>query len=194
MTDYNLTTLSEVKVQLELTSDTTYDTWLSTLISAASVFIENYCKRKFVSREYTEYYDGKGRDRIFLNHRPISAIAYIYDDCDREFGADTLIDSDEYTYYAEEGIVRLFGETRQFFTRGIFQEGVLNVKIKYTAGETVPADLNQACVDMVIWKFRLKNTDGISSESIGSYSVSYSREQIPSKILSVLDMYANCEL
>ncbi|MFH1230004.1 MAG: phage head-tail connector protein [Planctomycetota bacterium] len=195
--NYDLTTLDEVKTDLELTTATTYDDILEALIDAVSNWIENsYCKRQFLSRPYTEYIDGKGNDTIYLKHRPVTAVTTIHDDVDRVFDSNTLINSSEYYPYENEGYVRLFGETKQFFTRGIFQVGVANVKVVYVAGyETIPKAVNLACRKLVIKLFRQREKEGVKSESIGQYSITYTESKdVPTEIKMMLDGYVNMKV
>lgn len=66
----DLTTITQVKLYGAI-SGTTYDTKLSSLLTAASRFVEGYCDRLFISAAYTEYCDGR-EDYITLNAYPIT--------------------------------------------------------------------------------------------------------------------------
>jgi len=73
--DY-LTTLTRVKAHLGISS-TTYDTVLTSKLSAASRFIESYCDRLFLSETRTDYCNGRGTDWLQLRLFPITAVTRI---------------------------------------------------------------------------------------------------------------------
>src|SRR5689334_21349926 len=47
---------------------------LSTLITAASMAIQRYCRRDFVSQAYDELYNGNGTARILLRQYPLVSV------------------------------------------------------------------------------------------------------------------------
>jgi len=99
----------------------------------------------FESEARTEYYDGTGTNQLFVEYSPITAIDSIYDDYDREFTADTKIDSDNISFNDEQGII--------YLDAGVFCKYHQNIKIIYTAGYTlanVPHDLKLAIAQFVM--------------------------------------------
>ena len=69
---YALTSLVNAKAYLNIaTSNTDYDTILESCIDRASDWIESYCDRKFLAREYYEWHDGTGQKQLRLNNSPI---------------------------------------------------------------------------------------------------------------------------
>lgn len=136
-----LTSLANVKEFLRIT-DTNDDTFLTNLISRVEKEVKEYCQRDFEAADYMEYYDGDGTDTLLVDNYPINSVSELYDDPDREFGTDTLIDSSDYIIYSEEGKIVLDGST--------FSKGNKNIKIVYNAGyTTIPADLEQAVIKLV---------------------------------------------
>jgi len=134
-----LITLAYVKRKLGLTNSDD-DLVLTDFINARSKDFED-----LESEERTEYYDGDGTSSLILRHLPITSIKAIYDDLDRVYGSDTLIDSGDYTFYTAEGIVKL--------DVGCFMRGIRNVKITYTAGyteATIPEDFKLALAQFVM--------------------------------------------
>lgn len=144
VTGTELTTLAHVKEVLKIpTAVTTDDDLIQNLITRISDDIEKTCGRSFHSATFTEYYNGDGGNRLLLNNYPISSITSLYDDTDRNYGSDTLIDSGDYISDDAAGMVILDG--------GLFAEGLKNIKITYVAGySTIPSDLERACIDYVI--------------------------------------------
>jgi hypothetical protein len=51
------------------------------------------------------YLDG-GRNYLYLPHFNVSNVS-VYEDTDRAFGSDTLLDSEDYQVYAERGVLRI---------------------------------------------------------------------------------------
>lgn len=143
LTGSELTTTANVKEFLGIgTAVTDDDTFIQNLITRVSDDIEKECGRTFADATYTEYRSGDSTGLLLLDQYPINSITSIHDDIDRDYGADCLIDADDYSYYSDSGIVELDGLT--------FCRGVNNVKIVYNAGyTTIPTDLEQACIKRV---------------------------------------------
>jgi len=140
-------TLDAVKEYLRISSSND-DTLLNNLIARAEDEADMYCHRVFAAATYTEYYDGNGLSKMNLKHYPVNSITSIHDDLDREYGADDLIDSDDYVFEADSGIVKLDGLT--------FTGGIQNIKVIYNAGyATLPDDVTDAIVKLVAAKYLL---------------------------------------
>lgn len=45
------------------------------LIDAATAWMETLCDRQFMSRDYTEFYDGNGSRHLFVNHYPLTKVS-----------------------------------------------------------------------------------------------------------------------
>src|SRR5438270_88373 len=60
MATKDLITLARAKQAILAITNSSYDTLLQTLITAASDAIEKYCRRDFYSRSYDELYSGDG--------------------------------------------------------------------------------------------------------------------------------------
>ncbi len=72
LSTYALTTMANAREYLNVASG---DTVLITrLINAATDRMETYCSRKFIARDYTEWYDGTGANWIALPEYPIQTI------------------------------------------------------------------------------------------------------------------------
>jgi len=139
--------LADLKLALGIQDDDS-DSLLTTILENAQKRAENYCDREFDSQEKTEYYNGTGTNALLLRRYPITAIDSIYDDEDREFDADSEIDTDDIVIDDEiEGRIIYPDNT---FTKS----DVKNIKIKYTAGYSeAPEDLRQAILDLAIAEF-----------------------------------------
>lgn len=146
-TGNELTTLANVREYLGIDdAQTDDDTLLQNLITRESAAIEKECNRTFGDATYTEYHDGDGTDTVMLKQYPVNSITSIHDDTDRDYDSDTLIDSDDYVYDSDSGIVQLDGFS--------FVPGRQNVKVVYNAGyTTIPTDLEQACIMRVAIRY-----------------------------------------
>ncbi len=181
----DLTSKANVKEYLGI-SGTDDDDFIDNLIDRASEAIESHCRREFNSEERTEYHDGRGSSRLVLKHRPVTAVASIYDDLNRDFGSGTLISSSDYLVREDEGIV-------EFVSSSSFKDGRLNVKVTYTGGySTIPTDLGQACIMLVALLYHRgkQGADGIKQESqAGAYSVTYVGMLMTPEITALLASY-----
>lgn len=155
-------------------------------LNAASWFCNSYTKRKLLSRANTEYYNGGGSNTILLNNYPCTTLTSVYDDLDRTYGSDTLIDSTDLAVLPTELLYMIV------YDGGVFMNGVKNVKVTYTAGySTVPWDLQQACLGLIGIYF--KHTDEkllmIQSRSVGDGSITIDMNKIPQWIYDILNVY-----
>ena len=198
-----LTILTSVKTDLGI-SGSTEDTYLERLIEVASARIKKYCNRTFYySGAIAEYVPGIHSVFMCLARCPIESITSITYN-----GA--AISADVYSIHsADAGI--LYNADRWYDT----SPEILNISrdpdvgreeklyyVTYKAGwvtpnqtgtRTLPHDLEQACIDLVVQKYRTKGMNPlIKNESLLSYSVGYNQgesEDMPAAIRCVLDGY-----
>jgi len=184
----DLTSLSKVKTYLGITGSDD-DELLESLIDAASSAIKKFCRSSIVASDYTEYHDGAGGRCLILRQRPINSIASIYDDLDRRYPEESLIDADDYTFKSESALV--------IYTGGKFQEGIKNVKITYNAGYgAAPEDVDLGCrMQVASWYNRAsQGGDGIGEENIGEYSARYAAGGIDERVRELLLPYRTVAL
>ncbi|RMD70289.1 MAG: hypothetical protein D6822_04380, partial [Cyanobacteria bacterium J149] len=115
-----------------------------------------------------EEYDGTGSNFIFLNQYPVTAITSV----ERNDGTlsspswTTLTEGDDYEPYLTEGYI-------DFLTR-LPETDRHRYRITYTAGyTTIPYDLELACLKLVSESYNKRKNDGVSSERIGSWAITY---------------------
>ncbi len=133
---YEIITLADAKSWLNV-SGTSKDTFLETLRDVTTRMIEDYTGHPFVTRQYTEYYDGRNETDVLLDHYPVyveldnsgnvSNIT-MYDDTDRDWTSSDLIDPDDYVIDPDIGRIRLYNEESSF------ANGRQNIKVTYWAG------------------------------------------------------------
>jgi len=77
MAAVDLITLARSKTNIPSITDSSHDSTLNTLITAASRAIEKYCRRDFVSHTYDELYNGNGDRRLFLRQYPLISVTSV---------------------------------------------------------------------------------------------------------------------
>lgn len=163
---------------------------LESMCTRASAIFEGFCNRDFINAdstglvEITEYQNGEG-NKIFLDLYPVATVTSVYDDMDREFGEDTLVDPDDYIVRAKEGIIE--GANGYEFVGG-----TLGVKIKYTAGyvrATLPKDITQAVIEIAALLYKERDSIGLSSKSYADGSASFFSDKLSIWTKSTIDNY-----
>lgn len=182
MATQDLTTTAKVKAYLQITAST-WDTLFGTLVTYASMIIENYINRKLYSATYTEYYDGNNEIKLFLNQYPISTVTTVkLYDYEQQTVLQTYTANEDYISYLNEGYI---------YKGSKWTYGHKNFQIVYIAGySTIPEDIELACNMIVANLFNMPDKSNISAERIGSYSINYLSEQgLPPQVKSILDNY-----
>ncbi len=116
---------------------------------------ESICKRKLTNVERTVQLDGNGRDIVILPVIPVTEVASLWIDADREF-------DDEYTDYY------LNSETGIIYLKRVTPMVPGSVKVTYTAGyttATIPSDMKMACLEAVIWNLSRLNDNAFGIRS-----------------------------
>lgn len=189
-----ITTKDNVKSLLKITS-TDEDVILNAVVLGVSAEFENYMDRKIESTARTEYYDIQPGQKIFsVPGYPISAVAGIWNDTERDFGSSTLIDSTSYTFLGTQGQIIIDDYT--------LMDGAKALKITYTGGmaatqaalQTAYPDLEFAARVQSCFAFKKKDRIGISAESVAGASISVDQkyELLPG-VIAVLDKYKRYE-
>jgi len=194
--------LATLKEQIDLpASDTSLDSKLERLINVASQFIENYCGRVLVEASYDEFHDGRSGNRLLLKQWPVTGgpadsgtKPEVFIDATGVFATTTAVDVDSY-WVAND--IELIGT-------GVWPKGYRNIKVTYTAGlgkintiaetNTLPSDLEQACLDYAEW-IHTMNTDrriGRNTKTKGDESVSFISD-IPPHVAMILEKYVRHE-
>lgn len=147
------------------------------LLDAATAAIQAWCRQSFTQATTTVVLPGSFGEKLTLPERPVTAVTAV------AIG-DTALTVD--TDYVWDGAHTLF--------RGTKVDGVLSVngpdylidgwgdwggpgaqvEVTYTHGfATIPADIKGVCLALAARS--MQSPDGVNSESVGTYSVSYSR-------------------
>ena len=165
-------------------SDTSQDDLLDDLIDYASERLESHCARRFASEALTEYIDGPGTRQVVLSRRPVTELTSVRVDSDREFAAETEIDSSELVLHAESGLIERDG--------AVFPSGASNVRVQYTAGYSgVPDDVEAAAIKLAAaWYAHARSgADGLTRETLGGYTARYGHAPLPAEVAAILTPY-----
>jgi hypothetical protein len=157
--------VSNFKDNYEHTSEN--DDLIYNLINEKSMQIIKYLgyDTTLKSATYTEYYDGKGINKLFPRVYPIISVTLIYEDSDWGWELDTLIDSTQYRIVDSKYIVR---------KDTVFANYEQNVKIIYVAGyATVPEDIKLVCIKEVVRDFNRRYDFDVSAKTADDGSITY---------------------
>ncbi len=181
----SLTTRVALKRYLGIdASDTAQDDLLDDLIAYASERLESYCARRFGLADLTEYLDGPGTSELVLARRPVTALTSVRIDADRDFAAESEVDSSELVLHAEAGVVERVG--------AVFPSGASNVRAQYSAGYTsIPDDIEAAAIKLsAAWYAHARSgADGLTTETLGDYSARYAHAALPADVAAMLAPY-----
>lgn len=184
---YALTNMDDVKAFMSVEYDKVEfenDNLIIALINRVSKKFENYCGRNFVSREYTEYYDGGGKAMLYTSQYPIISVTELNDDVSWNWTESTKIDSDNYRIANGAGAIML----KNFR----FADYMENVKVVYNAGyDEIPEDLVDACIQEVARLLNIRRDVHVYSKTLDDGSVErYQADFLPTT-KQVLDNYKN---
>lgn len=158
MASYDLCTLDDVRDYMGMKgSQPTIDTLLSDIITRVSNEFHTICGiTQFKSQSYTKQYSGTGTNTLILDERPLISISSIAEDADWVFAADSTYAADTYIILDDSIILK----------DDVFTVGVANFKFVFVAGyETIPGELNQACVQDVYRRYKLRNSIDVSTKT-----------------------------
>jgi len=156
------------------------DNLLARLITSASAFIAAFLDRTILTASYVEYRDGPGGYTLSLLNYPVTAVSAL------EINGVAMTLATGTVNYGYQ-----FSD-RQIVMRGYkFTRGIRNVQVSYTAGyATVPLDIEQACLELVAYKYRSRDWVGQASKIVGSENVSFITKEIPENALGTLNRWS----
>lgn len=148
---------------------------LSSIALAVEDFVDSYTGRKLEAARYLtnpdfSYYDGTGKNYLYLTQYPVSYVSSVNMDADHAFGAGTLFASGDYFWYPSSGKLRLSGTQWPFDNcSGGFNHGRRNILVDFIAGYApvvggtynavvssypLPLDLKQTMMEMCVESFK----------------------------------------
>lgn len=179
----DLTTLDNAKAWLNLTSAVS-DEMLQRLITACSTFMQSWMNKTVRLVDYVETRNGIGGTRLLLRNSPVASVASLSID-GQAIAARAAPGGYGYTF--DDISVMVYGTC--------FTIGQQNVTIAYRAGyASVPADLEQACLDTIGDWFKYRDRIGKTSEAIEGQSISFTNASLPARAKDVMMQYRSVVL
>jgi hypothetical protein len=171
MSDF--TTTADVKEYLGITVSTS-DALIARLITAASAWMINYMSYNPFSATYVDIKNGSGTKSMTFGAYPITGVNSVTVD-------DVAVDLD-YIRYRDATITR---------TDGYIFPMTSEVSVSFTAGyAAIPAELAQACIEIVCWRFKERDRIGQSMKAEGAHgNVTYQTKDIPASSKTILDQW-----
>lgn len=157
------------------------------LIPAIETFVDRYCDRAWLTGAVSleaHYYPST---YLWLKYPPVTSVDSIVGRTGLGNTEETLTEDEDYEVQdLTEGMIRL-----------VYPATWDRVRVSYTPATTVPADLTQACAELVVaWMQPSLRPDsyGLDSYSLPDLTVRFSRAHVqaalPPAVLEVLDDYA----
>lgn len=173
-----LASVDDVKAYLGNQANTADDMLFQSLIDGESVFILSWLSRKFDTDTYTDLFGGNGGQEHLFKNYPVKAITSVNVDGASIPQAATIQDRG---YMIFDDRLLLFGYQ--------FGWGKRNCQVVYSAGQTVPDDVKQACIELVVHRYRSRDRIGLSSKSIAGETTSFITKDMPDHVKTLLQRH-----
>ena len=199
----DLATLADVKAWLQLGVDDFPphdDALLSRLITSASGFIQRWLSRPLFSQDWIETRDGPGiwpytgETRFQFAAFPVTAVSLVVVNGTTIPAVPPIVPAppgQTAPTFSSTQWGYLFSPT-QLVIHGYFVPRLAQcVTIQYTAGySTIPVDISQACIELVVLRYRERKRIGEISQSIGGMqTASYSQKDMHDSTKTLLQQY-----
>ncbi|MEI8032776.1 MAG: head-tail connector protein [Chlorobiaceae bacterium] len=172
-----LASIDDVKTFVNITTDGD-DELLNSLITAESAFILSWIGRSFETQSYTDLFGGNGGTEHVFRSYPVVSVSSLTIDGVSVPEAATIQDSG---YMVYDNRLLLFGYQ--------FAWGSWNCQLIYTAGQTVPEDVRQACVELVGYRYKNRERIGLASKGIAGETTAYMTKDMPDHVRSLLNRH-----
>ena len=156
---------------------------LTDYILAVQEYIEGFTGRVFKACGVASarLFDGKGKQELLIDDCiEVTKVELGNDSYGNTFTEVPSTGEDRYLLLPNNYSVRNVPITKIALTSRLFDFGMQNVKItgKWGYSEEAPADISFVATVLVAGMYNAKNSiNGINSETIGSYSISYNNQQ-----------------
>ncbi|MBV9553428.1 MAG: hypothetical protein JO032_11610 [Alphaproteobacteria bacterium] len=160
----------------------TDDALLGRLITAASRFIESWLGRQIAAADWVEIRDGNGGQRLAFGNFPVTAVLSLSID---GLAIPPSLPGDGF------GAGYVFSPTELALRGYVFTRRAQNVIVTYTAGyAAVPADIAQACIELVCQRYRERTRIGeVSKALMSGETVTFSQKDMSDSIKTLLSQY-----
>ena len=179
----DLTTLADVRAWLQ-TGQGAFpvadDALLTRLVTASSQYIQSWLNRQIAMTDYLEVRDGNGGQTLQFACFPVTAVLSL------------TIDGQSVPCATSSLAAGYSFSPTQLSVRGYrFNRGQQNVIVNYSSGYVnIPADIAQACIELVALRYRERTRIGEVSRSLGgAETVTYSQKDLSDPIKTLLQQY-----
>lgn len=179
---YALVDISDLKSDLGIDSETTWDGLLTRITNGVTYAIETMTKRQFVARTETLSLDGSGTAVMYVPG-PIISIDSVTNN------GTLLTVTTDYVWYAKTGKLVLVGVAGSslLVNNSVWSTDPQSVVIDYRHGydeQDMPQDILLAARTWAIHWFQRIRDDrmGVSSRSEGDLSISFRSEAMPPEV------------
>ncbi len=192
--------LAELREHLELdTEDHSRDSFLRGILQASMEAVEQYARRQFGIRAFSELIEVKSTDRVLLKNFPIQSITaltataqIVPRDVDQLF-VETITDSNInffFTLDAENGVMKL----TDFAGFDEPYDGVL-LGVTYVAGfPHIPESIRRATLMLASKMCNLSSSEGMDSVRLSDISFTLSKRMFSKEITDLIDPFRNTGL
>lgn len=133
------------------------------------------------------FIDPEDRTRLYLEPYPVTAIASVHESADLTFPASSEVVSADREQRGSKGqiihLLPLSSHVEFSIERG-------EVKVSFTAGYTsIPAGIEEAVIEYVVFLFHQRTRSGLSSVSEGAMTTAYRDPGMPVHVRELLSPY-----
>ncbi len=162
----------------------TDDNFLQRLITMASGYICGETSRNYAANNYTEIRSGTGGRIMFVKNPPIISVTSVHVNGNAIDAKSTdvtqYLTSNGYAF--AEKYVSLYGNN--------FERGLDNVQIVYRGGyNSVPVDLQSACIELVGWAYREIDRLGQISKVLAGEQVNFNLNAMSKRAQQTVNRY-----
>lgn len=162
------------------------DNLLQRIISGASEWIRQETSREFTAGNVTEIRSGTGGRIMFVKCPPINSVTSVHIDGSsisaKSSNVADFLNSNGYSFQANGTYIALSGH--------IFARGIDNVQLIYNGGyNSVPFDLEQACIEMVGWTYRELDRLGMISKTLAGETITFSERALSERSKVAIGRY-----
>jgi hypothetical protein len=183
----DLCQLADVKAYIGIAPTATADdALLASLITGASQYwLTRTCRGSLSSiQNYTERYDGTGRDELLLNYFPVTAVLSL------QINGNPISQSTD--YFQSGWVLNAQGTGVVLLGSRWFWRGRLNILVNYQAGYSeVPLDVEEAVRKQVAVNYKRKSVTDEASIALpqGGGTTSFRSWSIPPEVEDVIERY-----
>jgi hypothetical protein len=124
------------------------------VLISATYTIEEYCRRRFLRKDHTEYLDFMGDGLFPLREYPVRGLVSVHYNAGRVFSTDSLLASGFYRCIPETGSLEDTVHCLSIDPPAGMSRGEKVIRVRYEAGYgagEIPPDLAGACLELAAW-------------------------------------------